>query len=61
MYIRYYRSLLSIYVYSAKKVNFAFRRKLKMTATCNFVSLGEKMHELLVKKMGKKRDKLFIT
>ena len=29
---------------------FSFRRKVKVTATCNFVSLGDKMRELLVKK-----------
>ena len=38
-------------------VNFAFRRKLKVTATCNFVSLGEKIRELLVKKWKKKKKK----
>ena len=38
---------LSIYVglydaYPTLDVNFAFRRKVKMTAACNFISLGEK-------------------
>ena len=41
------------------EVNFAFRMKVKMAATCNFVSLGDKMRELLVKnrKERKKRGK----
>ena len=37
------------------EVNFAFRRKMKMTATCNFVALGDKLHELLVKKCKRKK------
>ena len=37
-------------IYPAMMVNFAIGRKVKMTAPCNFVSLGEKMRELLDKK-----------
>ena len=55
-------------LYPAMEVNFAFRRKVKMTVTCNFVSLGEKMRGLLVKKWKKKEkreenkgEKLLIT
>ena len=45
-------------VYPAMKVNIVFKRKLKMTTTCNFVSLGDKMRELLVKiKKGKERKR----
>ena len=45
-------------VYPAMDVNFAFRRKVKMTATCDFVSLGEKMRELFVKNgKGKKKNR----
>ena len=39
-----------IHSYPIMEVNFAFRRKVKMTATRSFVSLGDKMRELLVKK-----------
>ena len=44
-----------------------FRRKVKVTATCNFVSLGDKMRELFVKKWKRKKkerkgkEKLLIT
>ena len=55
-------------LYPTIDVNFAFRRKMKITATCNFVSLGDKMREILVKKWKrkkkreeKKREKLLIT
>ena len=41
-------------VYPAMHVNLAFSREVKMTAACNFISLGEKMRELLDKN-GKKR------
>ena len=44
-------------VYPVIKVNFTFRRKVKMTATCNFVSLGEKMRELVVKKWKRKKKR----
>ena len=37
-------------VYPVMKVNFAFRREVKMTATCNFLFLGEKVRKLFVKK-----------
>ena len=42
-------------VYPAMDVNFAFWREVKITAACNFISLGEKMRELLDK--NGKRDK----
>ena len=50
-----------IHSYPIMVVNFAFRRKAKMTATCSFVSFGDKMRELLVKlllveKKEKKRE-----
>ena len=44
-------------IYIAMEVNFAFRRKVKMTTTCNFVSLGDKMRELLVKRMENKEER----
>ena len=34
---------LSMYVGPKMDVNFAFSKKVKMTATCNFVFLGDKI------------------
>ena len=34
-------------VYPTMGVNFAFWKEVKMIAACNFISLGEKMSELL--------------
>ena len=55
-------------VYPAMDVNLAFCKEVKMTAACNFISLGEKMRELLnkngerkEKREEKKRGKLLIT
>ena len=42
-------------VYPATDVHLAFRRNVKMTATSDFASLGEKVRELLVKKRERKR------
>ena len=42
-------------VYPTRDVNFAIRRKVKMTATCDFVSLGDKMRELKERKKERKR------
>ena len=48
--------------YPAMNVNLAFWREVKMTAACNFISLGEEMRELLDKNgKKKKRGKLLIT
>ena len=44
-------------VYPAMEVKFAFRRKVKMTATCNFVSLGGKMREQLAEKWKRMKRK----
>ena len=44
-------------VYPAAEINFAFRRKVKMTATCNFVSLGDETRDLLVKKWKRKKKR----
>ena len=38
-------------------VNFAFLREVKMTTACNFMSLGEKMCELLDKNGNRKKKK----
>ena len=43
-------------VYPVMDVNFAFWREVKMTAARNFISLGEKMRELLDKN-GKRKKK----
>ena len=50
---------LSMYVglhdiYPTMDVNLAFWREVKITAACNFISLGEKMRELLDEN-GKKK------
>ena len=37
-------------------VNLAFLKEMKMTTACNFISLGEKMRELLDKN-GKRKKK----
>ena len=42
-------------VYPTMNVNLAFLRKVKMTAACNFVSLGEKIGELLDKNGRRKK------
>ena len=34
------------YVYPAMNVNFSILKEVKMTATCNFITLGENMREL---------------
>ena len=44
-------------VYPMINVNFALRRKVKMTSTCKFVSLGDKMHTLLVKNGKEKNER----
>ena len=43
-------------VYPAMDVNLAFSREVKVPAACNFITLGEKMRELL-HKTGKKRKR----
>ena len=51
-------------VYPVMDVNLAFWREVKMTAVCNFISLGEEMCELLDKngkKEKRKRGKSLIT
>ena len=53
-------------VYPAMDVNLACKREVKMTAACNFISLGEEIGELLDKngkrkKKKRKRGKLLIT
>ena len=53
-------------VYPAMDVNLACKREVKMTAACNFISLGEEIGELLDKngkrkKKKGKRGKLLIT
>ena len=49
-------------VYPAMNVNLAIWREVKMTAACNFISLGEKMRELLDKNgKRKKKEKRKIT
>ena len=45
----------------ARDVNFAILREAKMTAACNFISLKEKMHELLDKNRKKKKKKRKVT
>ena len=42
-------------VYPAMDVNFPFRREVKMTAACNFISLGEKIRVLLDKNSKRKK------
>ena len=42
-------------VYPAMDVNFTFSREVKMTTACNFISLGEKIRELL-DKYGKRKE-----
>ena len=44
-------------VYPAMVVNFAFSRKVKKIAACNFVSLGEKKMRELLDKKGKRNKK----
>ena len=53
---------LSMYVglhdiYPMMHVNFAFLKGSEITAACNFISLEEKMRELLDKNGEKKRKK----
>ena len=49
-------------VYPTMDVNFAFWKEVKIAAACNFISLGEKMRELLHKNgKRKKRRKLLIN
>ena len=55
---------LSIYVglhdvYPVMEINFAFRRKVKMTATCNLICVfGRKKNELTISlKRQKKKEK----
>ena len=42
-------------VYPAMDVNLTFWRKVKMTAACNFISLGGEMRELLDKNGRRKK------
>ena len=44
-------------LYPAMDVNFAFWREVKMTAACNFISLGEKIGDLLDKNGKRKKKK----
>ena len=58
----------STWCISSDGLIFAFLRKVKMTAACNFISLREKMRELLdkngtrkKKEKKRKKGKLLIT
>ena len=44
-------------MYPTMDVNLAFCREVKMTAACNFISLGEKIRELLDKNGKRKKIK----
>ena len=46
-------------VYPAMDVNFAFRRKVKMITSCNFVPLEDKMRKRKKKRKEKKKEKNF--
>ena len=48
--------VIKLSMYVGMDVNLAFWREVKMTAACNFISLGEKLRELLDKN-GKKKKK----